>query len=199
MALSEPLEKVLQLLCMQSLMDNGIDKKALQIIEKDIFLTYGFSNLSLIDNLKAMELIKYKEQLDKKDSWNTVIKKINLVSDVVNSEEISFPYSGYIPILPKLVEEIMRKGNLDEISLQLQQLISDTDIIQPQEFIPSTKRKINPVVVFVIGGITYGEVAALRILGRTCNKEVLILTTNMISYKKIIGNLTHRKIDPLFL
>jgi hypothetical protein len=110
-------------------MDNGIDKKALQIIEKDIFLTYGFSNLSLIDNLKAMELIKYKEQLDKKDSWNTVIKKINLVSDVVNSEEISFPYSGYIPILPKLVEEIMRKGNLDEISLQLQQLISDTDII----------------------------------------------------------------------
>jgi hypothetical protein len=110
-------------------MDNGIDKKALQIIEKDIFLTYGFSNLSLIDNLKAIELIKYKDQLDKKDSWSSVIKKINLVSDVVNSEEISFPYSGYIPILPKLVEEIMRKGNLDEISLQLQQLISDTDII----------------------------------------------------------------------
>ena len=54
MALSEPLEKVLQLICMQSLMDNGIDKKALQIIEKDIFLTYGYSNLSLIDNLKAI-------------------------------------------------------------------------------------------------------------------------------------------------
>ena len=84
-------------------MDNGIQKSALQVIEKDILLTYGYSNLTLIDNLKIVELLKYKESVDKKDSWSNVIKKINLVNDTVTPQDISFPYSGYIPILPQLV------------------------------------------------------------------------------------------------
>jgi len=68
----------------------------------------------------------------------------------------------------------------------------------PLDFIPSD-RKIKPVVVFAVGGITYGEIAAIRILGKKFNKELLIVTTNMISYRKIISNLEHRKIDPLVL
>ena len=51
----------------------------------------------------------------------------------------------------------------------------------------------------MVGGITYGEIAALRILGKKFNKELLIVTTNIISYRKIISNLEHRKIDPLVL
>lgn len=35
------------------------------------------------------------------------MKTLNLVTDVVNPQEISYPYSGYTPILPKLVQEIL--------------------------------------------------------------------------------------------
>ena len=54
----------------------------------------------------------------------------------------------------------------------------------------------NPQIILVvyIGGITYGELSAIRYLNsKMKNKKIIILTTGMINYKKIFNSLRKGK------
>lgn len=48
------------------------------------------------------------------------------------------------------------------------------------------------VIIYILGGVTYGEIASLRLLGKQFNKEVIICTTNMTNGTKLISSLRER-------
>lgn len=50
---------------------------------------------------------------------------------------------------------------------------------------PSLKKELT--VVVYVGGVTYGEVACLRWLALHSNKEILIITTDMINGDGLIN------------
>lgn len=50
---------------------------------------------------------------------------------------------------------------------------------------PINKREV--VLIYVIGGLTYGEVTCLRLLGKIYQKEVIIATTQMLNASKIFN------------
>ena len=47
-------------------------------------------------------------------------------------------------------------------------------------------KKKTLILVYFIGGVTYGEIAALRWLAEKYNKEIVIATTNITTGKKIL-------------
>ena len=74
--------------------------------------------------------------------------------------------------------------------------------VEPEKFqkltLPDNKRPI--VLIYVIGGVTYGEISAFRLLGRKfskiilkiLDKEVIICTTNVTNGTKLINSLRER-------
>ncbi len=57
-SVEEPIEKILRLLCLMSLCENGISEKYLNQIKKDIFQTYGFEHILTLKNLEKMGMLK---------------------------------------------------------------------------------------------------------------------------------------------
>lgn len=55
---------------------------------------------------------------------------------------------------------------------------------------PKDKKPI--VIIYMLGGVTYGEVSAFRLLGKLYNKEVIICTTNMTNGTKLVGSLREK-------
>ena len=57
--------------------------------------------------------------------------------------------------------------------------------------INNNNKDIQYFLVVFIGGITYGELAAIRYLNNTYkNKKFVVLTTSMINYKNIFDSLS---------
>ena len=43
-----------------------------------------------------------------------------------------------------------------------------------------------PILVLLVGGITYGEIAGLRMLSRKYNRKILVSSTSIVNSVKII-------------
>jgi len=52
-------------------------------------------------------------------------------------------------------------------------------------------KKKTLILVYFVGGVTYGEIAALRWLAEKYNKEIVIATTNITTGKKILQSLIY--------
>jgi hypothetical protein len=51
------------------------------------------------------------------------------------------------------------------------------ETLMPDNVSPCTSSARPVVLVYFIGGVTYGEVAALRLLGKMFKREVVVATT----------------------
>lgn len=63
------------------------------------------------------------------------------------------------------------------------------EIVLP-EVVKECKTHPRPaVVVYFIGGVTYSEVATLRLLSKLLNKEIVVATTHMINGESMVQSL----------
>lgn len=53
--------------------------------------------------------------------------------------------------------------------------------------------------MYFIGGITRGEIEALRILSKNLKKDIIIATTNITNCNKLLGSITEEKFEELSL
>jgi len=60
MATNTEIEKVLRLLCLQSVCNSGIDEKKLNFLKKEILQVYGFNHLTSLQNLKNANILRKK-------------------------------------------------------------------------------------------------------------------------------------------
>jgi hypothetical protein len=51
------------------------------------------------------------------------------------------------------------------------------------------------IVVYFIGGVCYGELAAIRWLSQTYNREIIVCTTNITSSSRIIKSMVNQDIE----
>ncbi|KAL7721021.1 Vacuolar protein sorting-associated protein 33A [Entamoeba marina] len=151
-----------------------------------------FCGVTAVNLFAKMELSGVlKKTGEKQRSYNSINSAIRLYEK--DSETL---YGGYTPFITKSLEalatpnaEDSKDKNILSMSLKsVSKIVSKNlvDILPEDEQLKTTliKEKIegnpNKIVVFVIGGISYGEIATLRLLSQKLNRQIIIGSTHII-------------------
>lgn len=181
---------ILKILCLISNLKNGIKSKLYDQIKRDFIQIYGFQELFLLNNLEKINALKIQEG---SNYYNDIEKKLKLINEDVDLNEpndISYAYSGYAPISIRLIEKAVTKGwkSIEDVLFKLS---GEYDFPKNEKNNLSEKKIF--LVVFV-GGITYGELGAIRYLNsKSKNNKFIVITTSMINHKKIFNSLKRGK------
>ena len=177
---------LLKIICLESIIHSGIKNKIYEQIRKDFLNTYGFKELFLWHNLEKMEILKPQ---DSNNFYSDANKKLQLIFenvDVNDQNDISYTYNGYAPMIVRLVEKALSQGGWSSIRDILRKIPGETNFPSDENDMYSTSVDKQFILLVFVGGITYGELAAIRLLNKKKrNKKFVILTTGMINTKKI--------------
>ncbi|CAH1801545.1 unnamed protein product, partial [Owenia fusiformis] len=202
-AKGENLIKVLRLVCIQSICNNGLKSKVLDYYKKEIIQVYGFEHIVTIMNLEQAGLIKVQGQ----KTFPTIRKTLKLCVEEVNEQnpnDISYVFSGYAPLSVRLAQYLARPGWRSIVEV-LSLLPGPT--VEEQQKLPAGLRKRRTSItstqsstgepkvtlIFFLGGVTYAEVAALRFLSQFEDgpTDYLIATTKIINGHTWIESLSN--------
>ena len=186
---------ILRMLCLESLIHGGIKNKLYEQIRKDIINIYGFQEIFLLRNLEKMNILKNFESSS--NYYNELNKKLKLINesvDINKETDASYSYNGYCPIIIRLIEKAFSKGwnNIKDI---LTKLPGEFQYPEDENQIIDNESKDKKFILLVfIGGLTYGELGAIRCLNKIMeDKKFIILTTSMINNNKIFNSLRQGK------
>uniref|UniRef100_H2ZDX0 Vacuolar protein sorting-associated protein 33A n=1 Tax=Ciona savignyi TaxID=51511 RepID=H2ZDX0_CIOSA len=191
----QPLLKVLRLLCLQCITNNGFKPKVLEYYKHEFIQTYGYKHLITLNKLEKCGLIRAQGG---QWNYNTVQKSLRLLVEDINEKEpqdIAYVHSGYAPLSIRLAQILSHPGwrSIDEVL----RIIPGPTVSGIQQFKPKKKWQgsvssegSSPSVVtlvFFVGGVTYAEVSALRFLsGKPDGNEYLVATTNFINANSLL-------------
>ena len=212
--------RVLRLLCLQSLTGGGIKSSRFDSLRRDIVQTYGFEFVVILNNLETAGLLRRKETvfaLDSASPFATLRKHLRLINAEVNATEpddVSYVSSGYAPLTARLVEVAVTIGwaGKDEALRELPgRLVNITQRNHPPEELSSAmKRKPGPslgtlarskgsgssekkpvLLVCFVGGVSFMEIAALRLLTKRPSfpYSIMILTTKVMGGRSMLKSL----------
>ena len=181
---------LLRILCLESAIHSGIKTKILEQIKKDFLNTYGYEDLFLWRNLEKVGLLKV---LDSQTFYVDAMKKLQLIFgnvDLNEPNDTSYAYIGYAPIIIRLIEKGILQGGWGNIKDILKKIPGDSNFPSDESDIFNNNIDKQFILVVFIGGITYGELAAIRLLNKKIrNKKFIILTTAIINSKRIFQSL----------
>lgn len=184
----EDIYRIYRLLCIFSLAEGGFKGKYYDMLKKEMIETYGFEQLNTFNHL-AQAGILYNKDIKKnvKSAYNTFKKSHKLFNPDYEKEDPnrkSFPYGPYTPITVRILEDAFREGwSKDRLVGQLPGHFEISGDAKNAAEVKSTKKV---VVLYMIGGITYAEISCLRHLAKQRNIELLIASTNIINYKRML-------------
>ncbi|KAL0480344.1 vacuolar protein sorting protein VPS33 [Acrasis kona] len=186
----EPLIKVLRLLCLQSVTQNGLKKVNFENFRRDIVQSYGIESLLILNNLDKCGLIKKQGEGNRKYSWRNFSTGLFLykedtmeLPDDKSRTDIHAVHSGYAPLSVTLVERAMAEDGKgwNLIADLLEHLPGDrVEVVQKGAMDTQPGKKV--VLVYYIGGITFAELSALRYLNEVSQHcEYIVATTKLIN------------------
>ena len=181
---------LLKILCLESIIHGGIRYKFYEQFLKDFLDIYGYKNIFLWKNLEKIGVLKTQ---DNNFFFTNISTELNLIYsdiDVINPNDSSYVYGGYCPIIIRLIEKAFNPG-WGAIKEIIKKIPGETNFPLDESEIINDNNEVKYFLVVFIGGITYGELAAIRYLNKTFqNKKFVVLTTSMINYKNIFDSLS---------
>jgi len=190
----EPLVKVLRLLCLQSLTCGGIKQKQYEIFTRAILQGYGFEYLFTLNNLEKLGLLKKQEG---KNNFSTLRKNLNLVVEEIdenNPNDIAYVYSGYAPLSVRLIQCALKPGGW-KMREDIMKLLPGPTIEETQPLPAAIQEKganRNKVtLVFMIGGVTFTELAALRWMSKQEDQygDIIVASTKIINGNSLLSSI----------
>ena len=152
--------------------------------------TYGYQDLFLWRNLEKVEMLK---PLDSQNFYIEANKKLQLIFgnvDLNEPNDTSYAYIGYSPIIIRLIEKGISQGGWGNIKDILKKIPGDSNFPSDESDIFSNNIDKQFILVVFIGGITYGELAAIRLLNKkNRTKKFIVLTTGIINSKRLFQSL----------
>jgi hypothetical protein len=115
MGKQEPIHKVLRLICLQSIANNGLKPKLLDRYKTGIIQCYGAQNLISLHNLEKAGFLKVQ---DGKNNFLFVKKKLDLIVGRIDEKapkDIAYVFSGYAPATVRLVEYVDKPNEWSQI------------------------------------------------------------------------------------
>ncbi|KAB0340261.1 hypothetical protein FD754_023277, partial [Muntiacus muntjak] len=197
-AQKHPLIKVLRLVCLQSVCNNGLKQKVLDYYKREILQTYGYEHILTLHNLEKAGLLK--PQTGGRNNYPTIRKTLRLWMDDVNEQnptDISYVYSGYAPLSVRLAQLLSRPGwrSIEEVL----RILPGPHFEERQPLPTGLQKKRQPgenrvTLIFFLGGVTFAEIAALRFLSQLEDggTEYVIATTKLINGASWIESLMEK-------
>ena len=183
----ENIFKIYRLLCIYSLAEGGFKAKHYDSIKKELLESYGFDQLNVLNQLSQAGILYNRETKKLRSVFNTIKKTQKLINIDYEKEEPnrkSFPYNAYTPLTVRILENAFRQtwtaGDL------LDKIPGHTSIVGDARCAAGSKSTRKVVVLYLIGGITYAEISCMRYVAKQYNVELLIATTNIINYKRML-------------
>ncbi|RNF27664.1 putative vacuolar protein sorting-associated protein [Trypanosoma conorhini] len=189
-----PIADVFRLICIYSLVNGGLKSKLYDFFKENIMLSYGIpQGLAAFFALERSGLLT--KQDGKQPNFATIRKQLRLWYDALQEQQpndISYVYSGYASLSVRLLESMISHPENWNTSSDVTDLIpGEKSEIRNEVELPAG----TPItMVFVIGGITYAEISALRYLqtkladaGKA--RRILIASTHITNGKQMIGSL----------
>ncbi|CAD8139366.1 unnamed protein product [Paramecium octaurelia] len=187
------LNKVVRLLTLRTLVDGGLKQKPYDYMRREIVHVYGFKTIAFLNNLLKAGMV-YKsdpKQLFFKLQESFKLLNLNVRSDETDPKDPAYTYGGHYPLMARLTEKIFDKESWKPFKAQMQ-LINGFQLEPDRPVRLNVPGKKPIVIVYILGGVTYGEIAALRLLGKQFNKEIIVCTTNITNGTKLISSLRER-------
>ena len=159
------LNKLLNLMCIESLTQNGI--KNYYSLKRDILNIYGYQNIFLLRDLESMELLKDKGYSKKPEiSYEQICSKLNLINGKFTKEKItdcSYIFHGYCPLNLRLIE-IALQGKWHKIKDVINKIPGETIFPSDESPILKQDKKIKTIFIIFIGGVSYTEIEGIRFI-----------------------------------
>ncbi|KMZ64182.1 putative Vacuolar protein sorting [Zostera marina] len=196
----EPIISVLRLLVLFSITNAGLPKKNFDYLRRELLHSYGFEHMPTLYNLEKAGLLK-KQEL--KSNWPIITRALKLIADdssSTNPNDIAHLYSGYAPLSIRLVQHAIRSGwrSIEEVLKLLpgpmkrggDSTTSDMRNVHANLGRPSDGRRSVALVVF-IGGVTSGELSALRFLSSQegMGHDFIVATTKVVNGNTLLETL----------
>lgn len=122
-ARATPINSVLRLLCIESLVSSGIKQKDLDNFRRDILHAYGYQHILTLDALEKLQFLQSRPAVtaagNMRTNYSHLRKVLRLIVDEVNEQEpddISYVYSGYAPLSIRLVQCVIQKPVITAIA-----------------------------------------------------------------------------------
>uniref|UniRef100_A0A1D1ZIJ7 Vacuolar protein sorting-associated protein 33 n=1 Tax=Anthurium amnicola TaxID=1678845 RepID=A0A1D1ZIJ7_9ARAE len=204
----EPIVNVLRLLVLFSITSGGLPKKNFDYLRRELLHSYGFEHMATLNNLEKAGLFKKQES---RGSWPNINRALKLLvdeHDPSNSSDISYIFSGYAPLSIRLVQHAIRSGwnPIEEIlkllpgpHLELKRggysKISSLDTARgmPASLERTADGHRTLVLVVFIGGVTSGEISALRFLSSQegMGYDFIVGTTKIVNGDTLLETLVN--------
>jgi hypothetical protein len=133
--------KVLRLLTLQCLTNNGLKSKAFDFFRREILQTYGNEYLFTLINMERLGLI-YKQ--DNHFNYPSLCKSLRLLDKECNIREptdLHYVYSGYAPLSVRLVQHAAKPNGWRLIDESLRGLQAFGPTFEVQQEIPAGTRQ----------------------------------------------------------
>jgi vacuolar protein sorting-associated protein 33A len=190
----EKFEVVVRLLCLFSLINGGVREKELGNIKENMMLVYGIPHvISTFFLLERCGLLAV--HTGKGRNYATVRKQFQTWKAALNEDhpnDIAYAYSGYAPLLVRVVDMLLRSPQLWDAADSSLNLLSGEkkECTNNAEIACATKTSM----VFVIGGVTASEISALRFIEErlsNCGRphRIIVGSTDIVSGNRMIRSL----------
>jgi vacuolar protein sorting-associated protein 33A len=214
--------RALRLLCLQSLTAGGVRTARYEAIKRLIIQNYGYEELFTLINLERAGILKKKDLVlvDGPSVWQGIRKQLKLIDDESSVEGFSYVAAGYSPLLVRLVQCLGRAAGWSSIADAMRllpgPLLEVTQSAIAEELNDAIKRRPassgshqqsdynidlendslstkRTMLVVVIGGLTFLEIAAFRYLSRdpAFPYRIIMATTKLVNGNTLLRSLSH--------
>jgi hypothetical protein len=200
------LSSLIKLMIIESLTQNGIT--GYQKLKREMLNIFGYQQIFLFRDLEVLGWLKEKETSKLKNlksmmdfNYAQILEKFQLKKQEYNSREIndsSYVLEGYCPLSLKIIEKAVL-GQWSTIIDILRRIPGATKFPEDESVISNPANDKNIMLLVFVGGITYTEIAAIRLLnrkfkdeynnGRRKQTQFIILTTSILNSKKVLDSL----------
>lgn len=130
--------------------------------------------------------------------WRAAAKRMKLIPDpdksvdLHNPTEPSYVFNGaYTPVLAKVVGEALSvKGAINQTLLDSLKVLPGTTINRTPA--PGSPVGSRVALVVVMGGLTYSEVAAFRLLATTTGTRIILASTSTTNGDQLISSVVYK-------
>lgn len=182
----------LRLLALLSITSDGVTRSETQTIQQAHLHAHGYQNIPLFHKLEKVNLLKYRTDnvLNKLPNWTSKwimnAKKLKLIPSASKNVDLkgptcpSYVFSGvYIPAIAQIINTVANQTDAKSLE-ELTNL--------PECIVTGTQGTITPktIVVCIIGGITYAEISACRLIEKSAGIRLVLVSDSSITGNKLI-------------
>lgn len=130
--------------------------------------------------------------IPKKDSgWKAASKRLRLIPDadkpvdLHNPTDMSYVFNGaYTPVIPKVVGDVL-SGRSNQSLADTLKVLPGTSVLRSAS--PGSGVVPRVALVLVLGGLTFAEIAAFRLLALTSSTRIILASTSTTTGAELIS------------